>query len=235
MLDFFLSQQNNLTNLKEKNISLELIKEQCEINYFKKENLSSFSQAMKSSCKRKNIPHIILDQEFRTLFSANNNIKFDAIEENIFSLFTSELSSHWKDLMICKSEESFVIRSGFYTNEYEIYESILFGFNGMMLYCKGLDKFKIQYFTEIGRDFHFSIFFIIQNKTELQTVLETDAPYFAISGFNPLSFSPDYNLLLNISNLIPKTAEIIAYIGKYEDDKIKILQDIGYEYIIHNY
>ncbi|BBH52320.1 hypothetical protein [Fluviispira sanaruensis] len=239
MLDFFILQQKNITKIKENYIPLTELKEQCEIYSMNKKNLNSFAQIMleEDSLNNQNckiIPKIIPDSEFRPLFSINNLSFQSSIDEKIFTLFTSELSSDWKDLMICKSDENFVVRSGFYSSEYDIYESILLGFNGIILYCKGFDKFKIQYFTEIGRDFHFSIFFLILSKQELLTVLETDAPYFPIFGFNPHSFSLDFSLLVNLINLIPKTAEPIAYVGKVSNDKIKFLQDIGYKYIIRS-
>lgn len=144
--------------------------------------------------------------------------------------FYFPLNYSWKDFITRKNENIFTFRTGFFNHEYELYDSILLGFDGIFIYCQDLDKYKIQYLVEIGRDFHFPIIFIVHNKYELQTLLETDAPYLAISGYSALNFSFETSVFFQLASLVPKTANLMAWATKIEESK-QLLHKNGYKII----
>ena len=242
ILSFFLEQQKKITNLKIKECSL-FDKKRLADNYFSRNKAKiNFQQKLEqklenSIFKKKDnlssvvIPHLIVDQEFCHLFQAKFEIQKNIQKEDIYCIFTSPLSEEWIEVISIKYEDSLIFRTGFFEQEYEIYDSILHGFDGMFVYCQGLDKYKIQYLTETARQYNFTIVFIIHNKYELQTLLDTDAPYLAISGYKAHNFELDTSVFFQLSNLIPKSANLMAWAGKLKNDKKKLLNDIGYKVI----
>jgi Indole-3-glycerol phosphate synthase len=242
ILNFFLEQQKKLTHLQMNECPLH-DKKKLTDNYFLRNKLRlHFDHKMEqkreqSILTNQNnlssllIPHYILDQDFCNLFQTKYKNHENIQKEDIYCLFTSPLHEEWLETISIKYEDSMILRTGFFNEEYEIYDSILHGFDGMFIYCQGLDKYKIQYLTETAREYHFTLIFIIHNKNELQTLLETDAPYLAISGFKAHNFELDTSVFFQLSNLIPKTANLMAWAGKLENDKKMLLNNIGYKVI----
>jgi hypothetical protein len=240
-LHFFLEQQNKIIEFYLKEVSLSEKRNQAEIFYLRKKNLLSFEHQIESffsheenSKIKKNqmiIPNVVLDQSFCDLFRVSQNFESSPLLNEIYCLFSSPIDFSWKNKIAMKSENSFVFRTGFFNHEYAIYDSILLGFDGLFVYTKNLDHFKIQYLLEVGRDFHFPLIFIVQTKKELQTVLETDAPYFVISGYASLNSRKDLALLCQLSNLIPQNSYLMAFCGHLEKKEKNLLHALGY-YII---
>lgn len=236
ILNFFLEQQKKLTHLQMNECSL-YNKKKLADNYFLRNKFKlNFNHKIEQKQEKKIlnslfIPHYILDQDFCNLFHTKHKVHENIQKEDIYCLFTSPLNEDWLETISIKYEDSMILRTGFFNEEYEIYDSILHGFDGMFIYCQGLDKYKIQYLTETAREYHFTLIFIIHNKNELQTLLETDAPYLAISSYKANNFELDISIFFQLSNLIPKTANLMAWSGKLEDDKKLLLNSIGYKVV----
>lgn len=175
------------------------------------------------------IPNMVLDNSFSTLFNSNENLSSNNINDDLYCLFTSPLSDSWKEILLFKPENSFIFRSGFYSQEYEIYDSILNGFDGLFIFCNDQDKYEIQLLTEIARDYLFTLIFVVSNKKQLNTVLETDAPYIAISSLNPITLKQEIQNLIQLANLVPKTATLMAWTKKIDKNEKKLLSQLGYE------
>lgn len=228
-LGFFLEQQKKLTYINQNNCSLHIKKKLAENFFLKQKYKFNFEHKLENINTYLLIQNYINDQDFCRLFQAQyNNYNF-IVNNDIFCIFTSPLQNNWLELISSKQESTMLLRSGFFNNEYEIYESILFGFNGMFIFCQGLDKYKIQYLTETAREYFFTLIFIVNNKKELNTVLETDAPYLTISGYSAHTFKVETSIFYQLSSLIPKTTTLMAWSKKLDESKIKLLNEIGYK------
>ncbi len=193
-----------------------------------------FPSDSKSKIQIKIIPHYISSEEYTSLFHISPQIDFPEKEKisEIFAVFSSPLNEDWKEVMACKGDEQFAIRTGFYRDEFEIYQSILMGFQGLTIYVAGLDLFQIQYLTEIARDYLFSLFFVVHNKEELNLVLQTDAPYIVFSAYKSKNFSIHTSIFYNLSQFVPKTANLFALAPREVLKNIKNFENLGYSGLI---
>lgn len=235
MLEFFLSQQEKITRIQKNSHSIDELKEQCEKIILSKNFQSHLPQILDENKELNLIPHFIPDEDYCHLFQNKKspfNTEKEKLSEKIFALFSSPLSDNWKEIMARKGDGYFALRTGFYQDEYEIYKSILMGFQGLTIYVTGLDCFQIQYLTEVARDFSFSILFVVHNKDELKLVLETDAPYLLFSTFEKKNFSIKSCILYNLSQFVPKTASLFAMSSCHILQDKKILSELGYRGLI---
>ncbi|WGL60583.1 hypothetical protein QEJ31_03075 [Pigmentibacter sp. JX0631] len=232
ILQFFIEQQKKITNYQKHQLSIIDIRRKTE-EYFNKNLIDTcFSLKIEqkiNSSSSITIPNFISDEDFSKLFQTERNFNAINTSDDLFCLFTSPISLDWKEYLIHKSNNSLVFRTGFFTEEYEIYESIIHGFNGLILYCFSQDVYEIQLLTEIAREYKFTLIFLIHDKNQLFTVLESDAPYFAISGINSCNFKNNIQNLIKLISFIPSSAKKIAWINKLEKKEKQILQQVGYE------
>ncbi|WP_338635425.1 hypothetical protein [Spirobacillus cienkowskii] len=238
LLNFFIEQQKKLTQIQKLDFSLQLKKEQAEslitknkLNFNFKLKIENLLQKNEFSQNFVTIPNYVTDSEFSSFFNTKTISSDDILINEIYSLFTSPLQENCNDFLLYKNDDCMVFRSGFFSDEYDLYESMLLGFDGMVVYSYGMDKYKIQLLTEIARDYHFTLMFIVHNKQEIREVLETDAPYIAISGFNPKTFEVDFSHFVHLSQYIPKTTNLIAWSGYLDNSKKIFLKDIGYKVV----
>lgn len=231
LLNFLIESQKNITQQEKELQPIEDLKIQCDKIISNKKFIPALPQILAASTEERIIRHHILDPEYFNLFHCMKERKFfqqEKISDNIFALFTSPLDESWKESMACLGDEQFAIRTGFFQDEYEIFKSILMGFHALTIYVTGLDYFQIQYLTEIARDYLFSLFFVIHSKEELNTILETDAPYFVFSTYQKKNFTVNPSLLYNLSQFVPRTANLFA-LGPSNLVKNKNeLADLGY-------
>ena len=213
LLSFLIEQQAKLSLMQKELVVLSELKSQCEQFLFEQKKVPSFSSLLNLNNDLSILPHYVLDTDYYPIFHKKQqelSQNEDRALEKIFALFSSPLCDRWKEVLICKGDDQFALRTGFYQDEFDIYQSILMGFQGMTLYTEGLDVYQLQYLTEIARDYSFSLFFVIHNKQELDCVLETDAPYFILSSFDKKNFSKNNTPLYHLSPFVPKTASLFA-------------------------
>lgn len=226
-------QEISLTEMRKKvddNLDLKINKKhfliKLEDNYLKKQqNNEAFHT----------IPNYIIDEQFTVLFNSKKSQMTDTISEEMYCLFTSPLNETWQDFLFAKSDSSFIFRTGFYSQEYDIYDSILKGFDGLFIYCDEHDVYQIQLLTEIARDYNFTLIFLAHNKRQINTILETDAPYIAISGINSGSLKQENHNLIQLANIVPKTAKLMAWTKKITPHEKRILHHLGYEIFFECY
>ncbi|MGY3805270.1 hypothetical protein ACWNT8_14495 [Pigmentibacter ruber] len=232
ILDFFIEQQKKITNLQKQQLSITEIRKKTD-EYFKKNLIDTcFSLKIEQKINTSSwvtIPNYINDEDFSKLFQTKRNLVELTPSDDLFCLFTSPINFDWQQYIIQKSNNSLIFRTGFFTEEYEIYDSILQGFNGLIIYCNMQDVYEIQLLTEIAREYKFTLIFLIHNKKQLFTVLESDAPYIAISGVNSDNFKNNMQNLIQLSSFIPSSAKRIAWINNLEVKDKQILQQVGYE------
>lgn len=232
ILKFLLEQQNNINSIFYKNQNVFDLREKCEHHLsLKKRNhlFSNYFKNIKETDEIKIINNYIFDKNYLNLIDSKEKAPIESNLECIFGLFTSQLCKKWQEHLILKGDNYFAIRTGFFSNELDIYDSILNNFDGIALFVSGKDSYQIQYLTEIGRDFSFPIIFIAQNKQEVLSILNTDAPYFAIFGFEQENLSPNLKQVLSLYNLFPKTTYPIAFTNNVNKEKVTVLKNLGYK------
>ena len=144
MLDFFIQNQAKISSFQKDLLDLEEIKEECLIKVRTKNKLNKLETYIDfSSSEIKLIPQLIPDPDFQKLYKINSfELQREKQDSSLTSLFSSPLCEKWKESLACKGDNDFLIRSGFYQDEIDIYESILLGFDGLTLYVSGLDIFS---------------------------------------------------------------------------------------------
>ena len=230
MLDFFIQNQAKISSFQKDLLDLEEIKEECLIKVRTKNKLNKLETYIDfSSSEIKLIPQLIPDPDFQKLYKINSfELQREKQDSSLTSLFSSPLCEKWKESLACKGDNDFLIRSGFYQDEIDIYESILLGFDGLTLYVSGLDIFQIQYLTEVARDYYFSVFFVIHTKAELDIVLKTDAPYFIFSCYEKKNFNIDMSFLYKTSQFVPKSASLFAMVPEEVLKNKSTFKDLGF-------
>jgi hypothetical protein len=225
-LNFLLSQQNKISVLLKECESIENIKLICEEKFSHSAQLRSCLFKNKLTESFLVINHFIPDKDYHFLFQTTQEEKFiQNLSDSFLAILTSTLSNSWQDIISRLSDHQFAIRTGFYQDEFEIYNTLLMGFHGMTIYIDGLDIFQIQYLTEIARDYFVTLFFVVHDKYELNLVLETDAPNIVFSTYNKKNFSFNQSILYNLSQFVPTTANLFALGPKYIlNDKSNLIE-----------
>jgi hypothetical protein len=243
-LDFFIEQQRKLSQLKYDSMSLEAMREHTSLSLASQPRRVRWAQFIERAEGLLRLPFEVSDEEFAPLFYRQGEKKKQGDRQSssdgkAFSsaacgkvIFTSPLSDQWQSSLLRKSVLDFYIRAGFYQSEWDIYETVMLGFDGLLMYASGLDVFQMQYLTEIARDYQLSLFFILHSKEELKQALETDAPYFVLSAFSPKNFSYDPAFLVKTIPHIPKTASLLAFGSGELQKKQEIFTQMGYSGLI---
>ena len=72
----------------------------------------------------------------------------------------------------------------------------------------------------------------MHNREELNLVLETDAPYIIFSTYQKKNFSMQVSLLYNLSQFVPKSANLFALSSREILKDKKNLEGLGYSGLI---
>ena len=233
LLKFFLQTQEKITVFKEKKISLQEIKSHA---LKLSENNRQSSLNLKSALIKGSSEFIyeeILDEDYKKLFKTYKNSS--SISSKGPSLIFPNLTSSQNCLANKKKNDaSFYIKHGFFSQEYEIYEAIREEFDAITLYVKQLDHFKIQYFTEIGRDYQISISFIIIDKSDLEKAVKTDCPYLMIFTLEEKTFKEKTHEILDLMSQIPSSFLTSIYSPSIKAPLSHELKKLGAKYFVRH-
>lgn len=234
LLDFFLQNQVKISTTEEQIISIEKARSKCQEFLSSQEQNSSFSHFMRDCSDFKKVPHFISDTEYQPIFGKNyQDISVQsAFQNDVFAIWTCAWNENWKEYLSCKTSSQISIRTGFFQQEWDIYASLLMGFQALTIYTTGLDHFQIQYLTEVGRDYGMAILFVVHNEIELRVVLETDAPYILVSSLHPKNFSHNPQPLIQLSPHIPKTMKAFLLGQTQHLSETTQLEEFGYKGIL---
>ncbi len=229
-LSFFLQQQKKILILEENVTPLQSLKTFCLKHRHSLRRQFSVLSHWKIS---DNYAYVCLcpveEDEFKPFFPRGLLELSQPDEPDIFVLFASPLGDHWKNVMLQKRSNSYVVKFGFFQCEYSIYLAARDGFQCVTIFVHELDKYQIQYLTEVGREAGIDIIFLIQQKAELDEVLETDAPYFAFFCFDATSFTPQDSFSSKCVHLVPKGVLRIAFAAIVNKESYRLYKQLGFD------
>lgn len=123
---------------------------------------------------------------------------------------TDFLKNH-QEKSLAANHHRLLLRTGVLSHEFEIYESLLLGFGGLVMHAAHLDHFELQYHTEICRDLKMHLILLADSESTLEKILLTDAPYIGIWAYSALDFSSHWRVLQGLAPRIPSTCLKFAF------------------------
>ncbi len=106
-----------------------------------------------------------------------------------------------------------ILRKDFIIDEYQIYESRLYGADAILLIATILDKEKIKNFIEISSLYNMHSIVEVHDKEELEIALSVGAEIIGINNRDLKTFKIDKTRVEKLLELIPKDKIIIAESG----------------------
>jgi indole-3-glycerol phosphate synthase len=120
-----------------------------------------------------------------------------------------------------------LLRKDFIIDEYQVYESRLYGADAILLIAAILTKEKINKFIKIAKTYNMDCLVEVHTKEELEKVLKTSTNIIGINNRNLKTFKIDINTTLKLKKLIPKTKLIVSESGFKTKADIKKLKNIN--------
>jgi indole-3-glycerol phosphate synthase len=115
-----------------------------------------------------------------------------------------------------------LLRKDFIIDEYQLYESKVFGADAVLLIATLLDKNRMEHFLEVSKTLKLDVVCEVHTEEELDCVLETKASIIGINTRDLSDFSLHLDILPELIKKIPKSKLIICESG------IKDLSDLEY-------
>ena len=136
--------------------------------------------------------------------------------------------SHLEDVSNILNNTSIpIFRKDFIIDEYQIYESRLYGADSLLLMVSVLDKKQLKHFINICNTLWIQPLVETHNQKELQIALDCGAEIIGINHRDLRDFSMDMNLVEKLRPFIPQGKIIVAESGidTYQDiQKMKSLE-----------
>ncbi len=245
LVDFFLEQQRKILELQQAEVTLEILKKSCQKLRSYNTRKISLLKSMAQGFSPVFFPCYICDEEFRVLFGISQHQKKEVVlptnvlscvantYEDMFALFASPLSEFWKSYLVQKRTGAYSIKFGFFQCEYSIYLALSEGFQAITLFTQGLDRYQIQYFTEVGRDAQIDVIFLVQTQQQMLEFLESDAPYMAFLAYEPSSFQVNHTLLSQCAHLIPTHELKMSFVPYESKERIRIYVGLGFDFLCY--
>lgn len=120
-----------------------------------------------------------------------------------------------------------ILRKDFIFDEYQIYESRLFGADAILLIAAVLDDEQLDKFDEIASDLGLSVVFEVHNREELDRVLKLEPNFIGINNRDLTDFSVNLKTTSELANEIPPDCLIIAESGIATNEDMKYLRGAG--------
>src|SRR3989338_4614516 len=106
-----------------------------------------------------------------------------------------------------------ILRKDFIIDEYQIYESRLYGADAILLIAAILDVQKIKRFIEIAGEYNMACIVEVHNQDEIDIALNAGAEIIGINNRDLKTFGIDKTTVEKLTRLIPKDKIIIAESG----------------------
>ena len=120
-----------------------------------------------------------------------------------------------------------ILRKDFIIDEYQIYESRLYGADAILLIAEILPPKKINKFIKIAKTYNMDCLVEVHTKEELGKVLKTNAEIVGINNRNLKTFKISINTTLNLKKLIPKNKMIVSESGFKTKADIKKIKTVN--------
>ncbi len=151
------------------------------------------------------------------IYHANGIVALSILTENNF--FNGDVT----DLkMITNSIDLPVLRKDFIIEDYQVYESKLYGADAILLIVRILDDISLKRFTEIADQLYLDIIYEVHSQEELERILPLNPKIVGINNRDLDSLEIDFKVS---ESILPQLSEEIV---KIVESGIRNYQDIVY-------
>jgi len=106
-----------------------------------------------------------------------------------------------------------LVRKDFVIDEYQLYESYLFGADAILLITAILPAPRLVRFLDISRSLEMDVIVEAHNRTELETAIAAGAQIIGVNNRNLNTFTVDLNTTIELAPMIPGDTVIVSESG----------------------
>ena len=125
-----------------------------------------------------------------------------------------------------------ILRKDFILDRYQLFESLYFGADAILLIAKILSLEEIREFLRICKEMGLDCVLEINDKDDLQKALDTDAEIIGINNRNLSNFKVDLKTTEKLFPLIPKDRIVISESGIKKKSEVEFLKDLGIKVVL---
>ncbi|MCX7941201.1 MAG: indole-3-glycerol phosphate synthase TrpC [Endomicrobia bacterium] len=191
------------------------------------ENLQYERRSFKNSIKRKQDRISIIGEckksvplkgIIRKNYDLENiaNIYYNSGVVDAISVLTEEKFFLGDIYHLCRVRETVplpVLRKDFIFDEYQIYESVYYGADAILLICLLLSNEELKRFYEIAKKLSLDVIFEVHTEQDIQKVLELQPEIIGINNRDLLTLRVDLRTTERLKGLIPKDVIVISESG----------------------
>jgi len=125
-----------------------------------------------------------------------------------------------------------VLRKDFIIDEYQIYESLLFGSDAILLIASILDKIQSRDYVSLAKELGLSVLFEVHDVSELEKAFSAGADIVGINNRDLKTMKIDLRTTLSLKPLIPSNKIVVSESGIKTRDDVKRLEDAGIDALL---
>jgi len=120
-----------------------------------------------------------------------------------------------------------LLRKDFIIDEYQIYESRVYGADALLLIAAVLSREEMDSFLSLSRDLGLDCLVEVHSEEEVRKVLETSAEIIGINNRNLRTFEVDLSTTLRLKRLIPSNKIVVSESGIRSREEVRLLAGEG--------
>ncbi len=125
------------------------------------------------------------------------------------------------------TSKSPILRKDFIIDEYQIYQSKLFGADAILLIVNVLEQQELNMLISIARDVKLDCLVEVHNEDELDRALKSNAEIIGINNRDLKTFAVDLKTTANLVRLIPDDKIIVSESGISSSKDVEFLRQLG--------
>ena len=226
--------------IEEKRREIDRAQKDIPLNNLKKETESiCISSMFKKNISRKG--HINLIAEIKKASPSQGIIRadFDALRialtyqaagASAISVLTDErfFDGKLEHLKTAKERITIpVLRKDFIIDEYQIYESALYGADAILLIAHILTQEELNRYFNLARELGMDVLVEVHNEEEMEKALKTHASIIGINNRDLTSFNVDLSVTQRLIRLIPENKIIVSESGISSYEQVMFLKSLG--------
>ena len=106
-----------------------------------------------------------------------------------------------------------VLRKDFIIDIYQIYESLYYGADAILLIASCLDLPRLQEFHAAARELHLDVLLEVHDENEMETALQTDCTLIGVNNRNLRYFTMDMSTTERLARMIPAERLLVSESG----------------------
>ncbi|MGR3177326.1 MAG: indole-3-glycerol phosphate synthase TrpC [Candidatus Anammoxibacter sp.] len=120
-----------------------------------------------------------------------------------------------------------VLRKDFIFEEYQIYESLAFGADAILLIASILDERQLREYLSLSKELGMDVLTEVHSTEDLEKAINCNSEIIGINNRNLKTFDVNINTTLNLIKEVPKGRIIVSESGIKTRDDIELLENSG--------